>query len=69
MFTEIHEDYNELSKEGVETEDPASSTAVKTDLRSCVYIIIYTLKQERRAFSLVSNHLRCQNDVPSLMKE
>lgn len=53
MFTEIHEDYYELPKEGVETEDPARSGSIadKTDLRSGIYTSIYSLKQEKRAFS------------------
>lgn len=48
----MHKDYLQLSKEGVETEEPASSGSIaeKTDLRSGIHIKSYILKEKGRAF-------------------
>lgn len=69
----MHNDYLEPSKEGVGTEEPASSgsTAERTDLRSGVHIkYLYPQgKRESIFLNLVSDHLKYQDDLPSLMRE
>lgn len=72
-LTEIHKDYLEPSKEGMEKEEPSGSgsTTKKTDLRSGVHnkCLHPRGKRERLFFSLVADYLKCKNDVPALIRQ